>query len=125
NTPAGNELTYIRTVASQTNLYTQRIRDAANTVTQQGTYPGNNSLADQLKIVARLIKGGLKTRVYMVSYGGFDNHSLQVNSTDTTIGTHANLLTNISNAVKAFVDDCEFLGVGERVVGMTFSEFGR
>jgi uncharacterized protein (DUF1501 family) len=125
NTPAGNELTYIRTVASQTNLYTQRIRDAANTITQQGTYPTNNSLADQLKIVARLVKGGLKTRVYMVSFGGFDNHSLQTNTTDTTTGTHATLLQRVSDAIKAFTDDCTFLGIHNRVIGLTFSEFGR
>src|SRR5262245_10069118 len=72
NNPMGDELKYIRTVANQTNLYAQRIVAAANQVTQQGTYPTNNSLADQLKIVARLVKGGLKTRIYMVSYGGFD-----------------------------------------------------
>ena len=82
-------------------------------------------MADQLKIVARLVKGGLKTRLYMVSYGGFDNHSLQVNTTDTTTGTHANLLRNVSDAIKAFVDDLKGLGVDDRVVGMTFSEFGR
>lgn len=125
NNPMGLELTYIRTVASQTNLYTQRIRDAAVAVTQQVTYPANNSLGDQLKIVARLVKGGLKTRIYMVSYGGFDTHSLQVNAADTSTGAHANLLTNVSNAIKAFVDDCQFLGVQDRVIGMTFSEFGR
>src|SRR6266487_3353755 len=61
----------------------------------------------------------------MVSYGGFDTHSLQTNNTDTTIGTHNNLLTNISNAMKAFVDDCSFLKIEDRVIGMTFSEFGR
>jgi hypothetical protein len=121
----GHELNYIRDVASQTNLYAIRIRDAASAVSQQSTYPAPNPLADQLKIVARLIKGGLKTRVYMVNYGSFDTHSLQTNTTDTTTGTHNNLLTNISNAIKAFMDDCKFLGVEERVVGMTFSEFGR
>lgn len=125
NTPAGNELSYIRTVATQTNAYAQRVRDAANTVTQQSTYPANNPLADQLKIVARLVKGGLKTRIYMVSYGSFDNHSLQVNTGDTTTGTHAKLLSTISDAIKAFEDDCNTLGIGERVIGMTFSEFGR
>ena len=77
NNPMGNELTYVRTIASQTNQYAIRIKAAANLVTQQGTYPTNNPLADQLKIVARLVKGGLKTRIYMVSYGGFDTHSLQ------------------------------------------------
>jgi uncharacterized protein (DUF1501 family) len=125
NNNMGHELTYIRDIATQTNQYAQRIRNAAVSVTQQGPYPNNNSLADQLKIVARLIKGGLKTRVYMVSYGGFDTHSLQVNAADTTIGTHRNLLANISNAMKAFVDDCYFLNIQERVIGMTFSEFGR
>ena len=71
-------------------------------VTTQSTYPTANSLADQLKIVARLVKGGLKTRIYMVSYGGFDTHSLQVNAADTSTGTHANLLKNVSDAIKAF-----------------------
>jgi hypothetical protein len=61
----------------------------------------------------------------MVSYGGFDTHSLQANAADTTVGTHANLLANVSNALKAFVDDLYFLKVEDRVVGMTFSEFGR
>jgi hypothetical protein len=61
----------------------------------------------------------------MVSYGGFDTHSVQVNSTDTTTGAHANLLRNVSDAIKAFQDDLKFLGVEDRVVGMTFSEFGR
>lgn len=123
--PMGQELTYIRQVAKQTNQYAQKIKEAAAKVTQQSTYPTANSLADQLKIVARLIKGGLKTRIYMVSYGGFDTHSLQTTATDTTVGAHANLLGNVSNALKAFQDDLKYLGVEERVMGMTYSEFGR
>ena len=125
NTPAGKELKYVRLVSKQTQQYSTVVKNAAAKVPTQGIYPANNSLADQLKIVARLVKGGLKTRLYMVSYGGFDTHSLQVNPADTTIGTHANLLKNISDAVKAFQDDLKGLGVEERVVGMTFSEFGR
>jgi uncharacterized protein (DUF1501 family) len=123
--PAGKELTYIRLVAQQTQQYATVIKDAANKVPQQVTYPANNGLADQLKIVARLIKGGLKTRIYMVSMGGFDTHSVQVNATDTTTGNHANLLKTLSDGVKAFMDDVKFLGVEDRVIGMTFSEFGR
>jgi uncharacterized protein (DUF1501 family) len=125
NNPMGYELSYIRDVANQTNQYAQRVKSAATAVTQQSVYPSPNPLADQLKIVARLIKGGLKTRIYMVSYGGFDTHSLQAISTDTTTGVHANLLANVSNAIKAFVDDLYYLGIQERVIGMTFSEFGR
>src|SRR5258705_8841262 len=108
NTPSGDELIFIRTVASQTNQYKLRIRDAANAVTQQITYPANNSLGDQLKIVARLIKGGLRTRIYMVSFGGFDTHSVQVNSANTTTGNHATLLQRVSDAIKAFQDDLKF-----------------
>lgn len=125
NDPMGFELGYIRDIARQTNRYAQRIKNAATSVPQQVTYPSNNSLADQLKVVARLIKGGLKTRIYMVSYGSFDTHSLQVNSIDTTTGTHANLLGNVSNAIKAFMDDLKFLGADDRVIGITYSEFGR
>lgn len=124
NTPMGFELSYLRQVAKATNKYSDRIRQAALAVPTQGTYP-NNSLAAQLKIVARLIKGGLKTRVYMVSFGGFDTHANQVVASDTATGTHANLLSSVSSAIKAFMDDCKGLGVQDRVIGMTFSEFGR
>lgn len=125
DTPAGKELKFIRTVNQQTQKYASVIRTAANAVTQQVTYPSNNSLADQLKIVARLIAGGLRTRVYMVSFGGFDTHSVQVNNTDTTTGAHATLLQRVSDAIKAFQDDLKFLQVENRVIGMTYSEFGR
>jgi hypothetical protein len=125
NTPAGKELGFIRQVAQKTQQFASVVKTAAAAVTVQSTYPSNNSLADQLKIVSRLIKGGLKTRIYMVTYGGFDTHASQVISTDTTTGTHANLLKNVSDAVKAFQDDLAFLNIEDRVVGMTFSEFGR
>jgi hypothetical protein len=92
-TPAGDELTYIRQVAQQTNQYAGVITNAWNSVTTtQLTYPSNNNLGDQLKVVARLIAGGLKTRVYMVSLssdGSFDTHAGQVDTTDTTTGKHA------------------------------------
>jgi uncharacterized protein (DUF1501 family) len=123
-TPGGDALKYVRLVAQQTNQYAARITAAANAVPTQGTYPANNSLGDQLKIVARLVKGGLKTRVYMVSTGGFDTHSLQTNA-DTSTGAHATLMQRLSDAIKAFQDDIKGLGVEDRVIGMTFSEFGR
>jgi hypothetical protein len=61
----------------------------------------------------------------MVSFGGFDNHSVQVNAADTTTGTHATLLQRVSDAIKAFQDDLKFLAVENRVIGLTYSEFGR
>jgi uncharacterized protein (DUF1501 family) len=125
DTPWGKEVAYVRLVARQSAQYSDVVKNAAARVPVQGAYPGNNDLAAQLKIVARLVKGGLKTRVYMVSTGSFDNHSAQVATSDTTTGTHANLLKRVSDAIKAFMDDLKGLGVEERVMGLTFSEFGR
>jgi uncharacterized protein (DUF1501 family) len=126
NTRGGKELTYIRQIAQQTQQYGTVIKAAAAKVTKQfAGYPTGNSLADQLKIVARLIGGGLKTRIYMVSLGGFDTHAQQVNATAKETGNHANLLQKVSEGIKAFMDDLDFLGAQKRVIGMTFSEFGR
>jgi uncharacterized protein (DUF1501 family) len=125
NSYAGKELTFIREMTRQTQQFGDVIRNANAKVTAQSTYPTGNPLADQLKIVARLIKGGLKTKIYMVSYGGFDTHANQAVSGDTATGSHARLLGNVSGAIKAFQDDLKYLGVEDRVLGMTFSEFGR
>ncbi len=126
NTRGGKELTYIRQIAQQTQQYASVIKAAAAKVTKQFSgYPTGNSLADQLKIVSRLIAGGLKTRIYMVSMGGFDTHAQQVNANAKETGNHANLLQKVSEGIKAFMDDLDFLGANKRVIGMTFSEFGR
>lgn len=125
NTNAGKELTYIRQVTQKTQQYGAVIKAAAAKVTVQAPYPTSNSLADQLKIVSRLISGGLKTRIYMVNIGSFDTHAGQVNSGATETGTHANLLMKVSDAVKAFMDDLKLQKASKRVLGMTFSEFGR
>jgi uncharacterized protein (DUF1501 family) len=125
NTNAGKELNFIREMSRQTQKFGDVIKTANSKVTSQVVYPTGNSLADQLKIVARLIKGGLKTKIYMVNYGGFDTHAGQVVAGDTSTGNHANLLRSVSDAIKAFQNDLKFLGVEDRVLGMTFSEFGR
>ena len=128
HTPYGDELTYIRTVMQNTKVYFDVIKDAA-TMGQNltGLYPaeGANSLADQLRIVARLINGGLTTPVYRVSIGGFDTHSEQVEDGSPSTGNHAELLRQVSQAVYAFMDDIRLMGKAEKVCAMTFSEFGR
>jgi uncharacterized protein (DUF1501 family) len=126
NTPSGIELTYLRTIAKQTNKYAEVIKKAADKVTQQYTgYPADNYLAAQLKAVAKLVAGGLKTKIYMVGMGGFDTHAGQVNGGNTLTGSHSALLKQVSEAITAFTKDLKFLGVSQRVLGMTFSEFGR
>lgn len=125
NTPSGVELTYLRTVAKQTNKYAEVIKAAAAKVTQQSPYPADNYLGAQLKAVAKLVAGGLKTKIYMVSMGGFDTHAGQVNGGNPLTGSHSGLLKQVSEAITAFTQDLKFLGVSNRVLGMTFSEFGR
>jgi len=71
NTPSGVELTYLRTIAKQTNKYAEVIKKAADKVSQQSTYPADNYLAAQLKAVAKLVAGGLKTKIYMCRHGWF------------------------------------------------------
>jgi uncharacterized protein (DUF1501 family) len=125
NTPSGVELTYLRTIARQTNKYAEVIKTAVAKVTQQSPYPADNYLAAQLKAVARLVAGGLKTKIYMVGIGGFDTHAGQVNGGNTLTGNHSGLLKQVSEAITAFSADLKQLGVSKRVLGMTFSEFGR
>lgn len=127
DTNYGTMLKYIRQVQIDSLQYAGQIKTAADKAVNKVTYPTaqQNQLAAQLQIVARLIAGGLKTRIYMVSLGGFDTHATQVSATDTTTGSHATLLDRVSSAISVFQEDLRQLGVEGRVAGLTFSEFGR
>jgi uncharacterized protein (DUF1501 family) len=128
DTRAGDQIAYIREMSVKTDQYAGVIKAAAQKIPRQSDKypaPGKNPLADQLKIVARLVAGGLRTRVYLVSMGGFDTHAKQTETADTTTGNHAKLLGKLSEAIGAFQADLQYLQVGHRVTGMTFSEFGR
>ena len=87
-------------------------------------YP-NSELAQQLEIVSRLIKGGLNTRIYMVDHGSFDTHDQQVSESDKTEGEHARLLKQLNDAITPFIKNLDDTGDSDRVLIMTFSEFGR
>lgn len=124
DTMAGDRLKHIRLIAQQSQKYGASIRRAADKIGQQKPYP-DTRLGNQLKIVSRLISGGLRTPLYLVRMGGFDTHDNQVDGGDKTKGEHAELLKNLNDAVMSFMADLEFQGVADRVMGMTFSEFGR
>ncbi|MDP4914201.1 MAG: DUF1501 domain-containing protein, partial [Saprospiraceae bacterium] len=121
----GEELKYLQKSILQTNAYSKLIQKAAEKGKNLAVYPTNNSLANQLKSIALLISGGLKSKVYIARIGGFDTHANQTISTDNTTGTHAELLGSLSTAIEAFQKDLELLNLSNRVVGMTYSEFGR
>jgi uncharacterized protein (DUF1501 family) len=118
------DVDFIKTSIRQSNSYATQVLQAFDSGNSMETYPDSN-LARQLRTVASLISGGLKTKIYVVSLGGFDTHANQVLIDDTINGNHATLLQTVSDAVLAFTKDLEKLGISERVMGMTFSEFGR
>lgn len=126
DTPYGREVTFLRKLQQSTEEYSTVIQKSYGLGANIATYPANNSLGNQLKIVARLIKGGLKTPIYIVNHpNSFDTHSAQVVASDHTTGTHANALGILSKAIGAFQKDLDALGIKDRVTGMTFTEFGR
>ncbi len=137
DTHAGDELEYIMQIEEEANVYASRLRDVwlqgSNSNTpypQQYPYLApqgalNNPLAPQLKIIARLLSGGCKTKIFLCRIGGFDTHANQVEETDTTMGHHAALLYHIAEGVRAFYKDLGQLGLDQRVLTLTMSEFGR
>ncbi len=123
------EINFLQGERAAANQYANSIQTAWNLGMNSQTYPASpsgigNNLGNQLQLVARLIKGGLKTRIYWVEAVGYDTHTAQVQSNKTQ-GLHANLLTELSNALFSFQTDLQLLGIEDRVLGMTFSEFGR
>ena len=121
----GDLIQYIINNDASTNSYAQTITNSFNSGSNSLTYP-NTSLSNQLKTVARFISGGLQTKVYLVKVGGFDTHDKQVAANNTThLGNHATLLTQISEAINSFITDLNNQNMGNDVVAVTFSEFGR
>ncbi len=112
----GAQLSYLRTVANTTYQYAEVINEAYESGSNEVEY--NPGFGEQLAMVARLIKGGLKTPFYMVTLDGFDTHAGQGN-------IHPYLLQTLSDAVNHFFDDLKAGGQEKRVLAATMSEFGR
>jgi len=122
----GNHLAYIESIINQSNVYGVHVADAIDAGNTLSTlYDDDNFLAVQLRNVAQLISGGLQTKIYVLNINGFDTHDSQVVQGNTTEGMHASLMKTVSDAIAAFQDDLALLGIEEKVLGMTFSEFGR
>ena len=111
------QLKFLRGMANTTYQYSGVINEAYKLGKNQVEYT-NNDFAKQLAIIARLIKGGLKTKVFMITLGGFDTHANQP-------VVHKKLMTTLTDAIGHFYDDLKFTGHDQLVLGMTYSEFGR
>jgi uncharacterized protein (DUF1501 family) len=119
-----NEYNFVADIAARSNKYAARVQTAyANGKTKLTGKYGPDGFAAQMANCAALIAGGLNTKVYVVSLGGFDNHVTQNTSHDQ--GTHPSLLGQFSDAVAQFMYDMVKLNLGDRVIGLTVSEFGR
>ncbi len=113
----GSTLDFLQRTALDAQLSSDKVLEIARKYRSTIEYP-KNPLGGSLSLVARMIAGGLATRVYYVSLGGFDTHSNQV-------GTQDRLLGYMSDSISAFCKDMQAQGNFQRVMLMTFSEFGR
>ena len=135
--PYGQEMNWILGLEDKSETYIRRLSEiyeasADTSVSYPENYPfkspngaKRNPLSSQLRLVARLLAGGIKTKVFLVKMGGFDTHASQVESDDPTMGVHSALLYHISSAMRAFQKDLRSRGLEDRVLTMSMSEFGR
>lgn len=134
----GHELQWILDIEKKSDQYAGRLKEVyekgrnSPEVSYPEKYPFNapanavkNNIGAQLRMIARLISGGCKTRIYLARIGGFDTHASQVESYDATMGIHASLLYHLSTSLRAFQDDLKALGLEDKVLTVTMSEFGR
>jgi len=112
-----DNLAFLERVAMDARVSSAKILELAAKHRTKVNYEGT-PISRSLNMVSRLIAGGMPTRVYYVSHGGFDTHNQQVNS-------HDRLLGQLDRALKSFFADLKEQGNDQRVVLMTFSEFGR
>jgi uncharacterized protein (DUF1501 family) len=113
----GEELSFVRSVYNAALRYRDTVVNAANAATNAVEYPAGE-LGSSLAVVARLIKGGLPSRLYVVQHGGFDTHADQTNQQPF-------LLQALAEGLAAFDADLADGGRSDTVISMTFSEFGR
>ena len=137
NSYYGEELRWIMDIEQKSNQYAPRLREVYergnnSSVVYPDLYPFNapqnalrNGLPGQLRLIARMLAGGIKTKVFLARIGGFDTHAFQVESHDASMGIHSALLYHLSESVNAFQKDLRALGIEDRVLTVTMSEFGR
>jgi uncharacterized protein (DUF1501 family) len=108
---------FLRRTALDAQISSDKILAIARKYKSNMPYPPT-PLGASLNLIARMIAGSLPTRVYYANLGGFDTHAGQINS-------HERLMGTLNDAIAAFVADLKQQGNFERVLLMTFSEFGR
>ena len=120
-----DEYAFVADIANRSNTYAKNVRDAyANGKAKLKASYGSDSFGQQMGSVAAMIAGGLKTKAYVVSLGGFDTHVSQ-QSLDGLSGQQPSLLARLGDGCAQFMHDMIALGLADNIIGMTVSEFGR
>jgi len=95
------------------------------------TFPGTG-IGNQLRQVAKLIKIkdtlGMHRQIFFCNLGGFDTHTNETSADPTQpnqAGNQGNLLTQLSQAMRAFYDEMNAQGNSNNVTLFTLSDFGR
>ncbi|MEW6304111.1 MAG: DUF1501 domain-containing protein [Verrucomicrobiota bacterium] len=114
---AAASINYVKRVALDVQVSSDQIIARSKSIENKAKYP-SSQLGNSLKLIARWIAGGMPTRVYYASQGGYDTHINQPPA-------HERLLKDLGDSIQAFTDDLKALGHFNRVLLMTFSEFGR
>jgi uncharacterized protein (DUF1501 family) len=113
----GSTVEFLQRTALDAQMSSDRILEITRKTKSTVNYPASQ-LGNSLNLVSRLIAGGLPSRVYYVSQGGFDTHANQVPA-------HDRLMGDLDAALSAFVADLKAQGNLGRVLVLSFSEFGR
>jgi uncharacterized protein (DUF1501 family) len=113
-------LRQLRTITSVERLQEllSKQRQQPNTLFGPDGPYGPNTLPSQLQLVASLIMSGFGTRIFYVAIDGFDTHSMQAEG-------HRKLLAQLSYGISNMFQILKNGGHDQRVMVMTFSEFGR
>lgn len=98
--------------------------ETASEVPAINAYPAG-SLGTGLDMVSKVIRGGFETPIFYVTQGGYDTHANQFGGDPATTGDHPALLDTFDQALDAFLKDMEASGNLDKVLVLTFSEFGR
>ncbi len=119
-------LAYVQRAAHSAMISTESVQNAIDRGGEL-LYPDwpSNGLANSLKVIAQLIKGQSETSIYYARQGGYDTHNNQIAADNPLEGRHSTLLETLNGALDAFVQEMKAQGNWDRVVILTFSEFGR
>jgi uncharacterized protein (DUF1501 family) len=108
---------YIRQTGRTALDASNRLAGAVKSYSSTVEYP-RGPFGDQLKLISQLASGGVGTRLFHLTLGGFDTHANQKR-------LHGGLLTQLSDGLTALLADAEAHGFADRLLIVTYSEFGR